>query len=143
APDRSPLERLRKLRRRTSVRAVVALAALLLAGLGVLLAAETQQRRHLQARQALHALDADLERIPYLLASADSAVAQRAEGLALCRRHAEVFDVLGPPGWAERGPASRLAPDERERLVGGMGEVLWLWARGLGWSARVDEALDV
>src|SRR5262249_61635960 len=115
----------------------------LLAGLGVLSAAEPQQRRQLQAREALRALDADLERIPSLLASADSAAAQRSEGMALCRRHAEDFGVLGPPGWAKRGRAARLDVAERERLVGGMGELLWLWARGLGWARQVDEALDV
>jgi tetratricopeptide (TPR) repeat protein len=96
----------------------------------------------LQAETDLHHLNQALQTIPFLLAKPDAEPGQLAEGIALCRKHADQFGVLKEPNWQQSPRVQALSEAQRDELRQDMGELLWFWARAETWKVFFPPATD-
>jgi serine/threonine protein kinase/tetratricopeptide (TPR) repeat protein len=140
AADRSIAERSRKWMRRhprLSAPASLAIGALLLlAGAGAGLYARGHRLERLEAADSFHRLTEESDRAAVLLGSASADPQQIDEGIALCQRIADRYGALADSGWTKRPLVAALDAGERLRVRSELGEVLFIWARALGWRAE-------
>jgi serine/threonine protein kinase/predicted Zn-dependent protease len=96
-----------------------------------------QQRRltRFQAASSVQQVARALEEADFLLATRDVDHAQLADGIALCRRTVDRYGALENAAWMSGPMVAPLSASDRERLRLDVGDMLFLWARGLTWRA--------
>jgi serine/threonine protein kinase/predicted Zn-dependent protease len=135
ARERSLRERASKWLRRNRRRAILGaglLAMLLILGLVAGLASRGRRLARLEAVTTLAAFHDDHQEAHLLLAARPEEVSQRREGLRLATRALARYGLPGRAAWREQPAVQHLSSEEREQLVGAVGELLLL-------AAGVDE----
>jgi eukaryotic-like serine/threonine-protein kinase len=144
APEPSLRERVEKWARRhprlTSATSVGLLSLCLLIGVLAGFVVRQGRVRVLEAEDSFRRLSEDVGQVSALLGSRNADPRQIEEGTGLCREALGRFRVLENPTWPSSPPASLLPIAERGRLKRDVGEVLWYWARAVGW--QVESSVD-
>jgi tetratricopeptide (TPR) repeat protein len=120
----------------TSATSVGLVSACLLAAAGAGLLARQGHVRRLEAADSLRKLSDEVRQADVLLGPRDADPRQVEEGVALCRNALGRYGVLENPSWPSSALVRPLRADDRRRLRGDLGWLLFLWARAVGRQAE-------